>query len=383
MEFPTLYGKPSTSNKIKVWKIHVSENDENGASIIREHGYVDHKQTKSIKLVEKGKNIGKKNETTPTQQALNEATHIWKKQIESGYVENINTLYEENILKVLPMLAHDFRKRNKDISSNFFIQPKIDGVRMIATFKNGCIEFYSRTGKIINGLDHIRKELFDKNILTEEGFYLDGEIFTFDLTFEQISGLFRTIKLNDKQKAKMQLLKFHIFDCFYTNEKSNYMFSDRLQILKSIPILKFSIVVKTEHFNKHKLPMKNIISSTHDKYVQSGYEGIMVRNSESLYKMNYRSKDLQKFKEFLDEEFEIISGKEATGEDAGTIIFLCKTNKNHEFYVRPRGSRELRKYMFENLERYIGKQLTVRYQNLSEDKQIPRFPVGITVRDYE
>ena len=295
----------------------------------------------------------------------------------------MDVLYEEKSLTVLPMLANDFRKRNKDISSNFCIQPKIDGVRMIASLKNGAIEFYSRTGKIIKGFDHIRKELFDKNVLTEEGFYLDGEIFTFDLTFEEISGLFRTIKLNDQQIAKISLLKFHIFDCFYNNEKSNLMFSDRLKVLKSIPTLKHSIVVKTEQFNKHKLPMKNLVLSNHDKYVQLGYEGIMVRNSESLYKMNYRSKDLQKFKEFIDEEYEIISGKEATGEDTGTVIFLCKTKQNQEFYVRPRGSRQLRKYMFENLDKYIGKQLTVRYQNLSEDKQIPRFPVGITVRDYE
>ena len=382
MNFPDLYGKPSSSNKIKIWKIKVTELD-NFALIIREHGYIDHKQITAEKKIDKGKNIGRKNETTPKQQAINEATHMWKKQIESGYVENMDTLFEDTVLKVLPMLAHDFRKRNKDISSNFCIQPKIDGVRLIASLKNGAIEFYSRTGKIINGFDHIRKELFDKNVLTEDGFYLDGEVFTFDLTFEEISGLFRTIKLNDQQKAKINLLKFHIFDCFYTNEKSNLMFSDRLKVLKSIPTLKHSVIVKTEQFNKHKLPMKNLVSSNHDKYVQLGYEGVMVRNSESLYKMNYRSKDLQKFKEFIDEEYEIVSGKEATGEDTGTVIFLCKTKQNYEFYVRPRGSRQLRKYMFENLDKYIGKQLTVRYQNLSEDKQIPRFPVGITVRDYE
>ena len=31
----------------------------------------------------------------------------------------------------------------------------------------------------------------------------------------------------------------------------------------------------------------------------------------------------------------------------------------------------------------IGQSLTVRYQNLSEDDKIPRFPVGICIRDYE
>ena len=124
MDFPDLYGKPSSSNKIKIWKIKVTELD-NFALIIREHGYIDHKQITSEKKIDKGKNIGRKNETTPKQQAINEAIHLWKKQTESGYVQNMDVLYEEKSLTVLPMLANDFRKRNKDISSNFCIQPKI------------------------------------------------------------------------------------------------------------------------------------------------------------------------------------------------------------------------------------------------------------------
>lgn len=61
-----------------------------------------------------------------------------------------------------------------------------------------------------------------------------------------------------------------------------------------------------------------------------------------------------------------------------TVQHLCE-------YVetgRPRGMWEQRKEWFDNGEAYVGKPLTVRYQELTQDG-IPRFPVGIAVRDYE
>ena len=38
--------------------------------------------------------------------------------------------------------------------------------------------------------------------------------------------------------------------------------------------------------------------------------------------------------------------------------------------------------MFKNGDKYMGKMLTVKYQNLT-DLGVPRFPVGIAFRDYE
>jgi DNA ligase-1 len=50
--------------------------------------------------------------------------------------------------------------------------------------------------------------------------------------------------------------------------------------------------------------------------------------------------------------------------------------------VRPRGTREDRAHFFQQGTRYIGKMLTVKFQGYSE-YGIPRFPVGIAIRDYE
>ena len=108
----------------------------------------------------------------------------------------------------------------------------------------------------------------------------------------------------------------------------------------------------------------------------------MARNHKSTYKFKNRSYDLQKVKRFKDNEFQIIGGKDGSGRESGLIIFKCITDDGLEFDVRPKGSHEYRAEQFKNLSNYIGKMLTVRYQELTDDGR-PRFPVGIAVRDYE
>ena len=377
MDYPTLYGKPSSGDKIKRWNIKVVLED-NTFFIERSFGYVNGKMTVSRREIRSGKNLGKKNETTPYEQACNEAQSLWRKQVESGYSINFYDHQKDN--QVLPMLAHDYNKRSKDINtSNYCIQPKIDGIRLLVTVKNNEVVFQSRTGKPIEVIEHIKNDLQHMGLL-QDGVYLDGELFTFELPFEQISGLFRTSK---GDKTNMKFLNYYIFDCYHTNTTSIKTFQERYNYLRDrVSKSKNIKFVDTHFFKNDNRNIEFVIEDFHSKYIQKGYEGIMIRNTESEYKPNYRSKDLQKYKKFVDKEFVIVGGKEASGEDKGTVIFECKTDDDKLFSVRPRGSRELRAHMYENLDSFIGKQLTVRYQNLSE-LNVPRFPVGISVRDYE
>ena len=375
--FPKLYGLPSNGKKIKEWSILVSK-EGNSAFIKRIHGYTDCKMQETIKEISKGKNIGKKNETTPFQQASNEAQSLWKKQIDSGYVENVDKLQLNE--KILPMLAHDFHKREKDITFPCFAQPKLDGVRLLAKINSPTeIVFLSRTGKEMTTLNHIDLELkIIINKLPEQyfPFFIDGELFTFDLPFEEISGLFRKI---DKDE-KMKMLQFHIFDIFKDNTT---VFSDRLIILNQfktiIDKIKSNSLIIVDTI---ECESKEEISDIHGKYMLAQYEGLILRNKLGVYKSNYRSKDLQKYKEFFDDEFEITGAQSGVGLEQDCAIFTCKNKTGHEFAVRPRGTRELRKEYLKNIKNIIGKQLTVRYQNLSESG-IVRFGVGIAIRDYE
>lgn len=116
------------------------------------------------------------------------------------------------------------------------------------------------------------------------------------------------------------------------------------------------------------------------EFIESGYEGIMLRNKKGMYRCNYRSHDLQKYKEFLEDEFSIVGFTQGDGRDKGTIIWICVTKEGKEFSVRPRGTIEHRRKLFQTGEKYVGKKLTIIYQELTEEGK-PRFPVGKDVRD--
>ena len=112
----------------------------------------------------------------------------------------------------------------------------------------------------------------------------------------------------------------------------------------------------------------------------------MIRKRDGIYKQDgktNRSKDLLKMKDFFDEEYEIVGYHEGTGDWIGTPIWECESKVSGKvFSVTPNGPREERQRMYRNAERYIGKKLTVKYQEKSEEG-IPRFPIGVGIRDYE
>jgi len=118
------------------------------------------------------------------------------------------------------------------------------------------------------------------------------------------------------------------------------------------------------------------------KFLADGDEGVMIRNAASPYQVGKRSYHLQKFKKFFDDEYKIIGANEGQGNDIGTVVWVCETPQGLPFAVRPKGTRAERQDWYQNRDQYIGKGLTVKYQELTNDG-IPRFPVGIAIRDYE
>lgn len=372
MDFPTLYKK--TGSKWMVWYLWVVQETENKCLIKRRYGQENGKMTETVKEITKGKNIGKSNETTVFQQACNDAQSLFNKQKDTNRYTESKTANET---VVGPMLAHSFDKHASKIKYPCYVQPKLDGVRMLCRFPN--FECYSRTGKLFDAVpmrgitDALRRVVQANTSLKDNVVCFDGELYSPDLMFEDIVAACRTSVAHDKDKYTR--LEYHIYD-FVPKDKLN--FSERYNLLKSIHFLKEPslTLVKSE-----RIESETHVYAMHDHYVSERYEGIMIRNHKGAYKSS-RSYDLQKYKYFVDHEFEITNVKEAEGTDAGTAIIQCKTDQRDLFWVRPKGSREFRKQLLLDKDLIVGKQLTVRYQNLT-DKGVPRFPVGICVRDYE
>lgn len=383
-DFPVLYGTEK-NGKTKIWKasVYYDESGNKAISII-EFGQLDGKKQTSEREYTEGKNIGKKNETTPLQQCINETQKKWsdKKEKESydenkEYKEDKEEKYEnkeEKEEKYFPMLAHTYepntsKNKKNDIVFPCYVQPKLDGLRCIMyKDKSGKVKCQSRTGTYFDTMDHITNEL--KNLFYNP-IILDGELYTDNIPFEELAGLIKKKKISDDDRERLKNVKYHVYDIVDNSKTYEERHKDIIRLVGN----NYEYAVTVPTYLSEKGNFKKFFSD----FIEMGYEGIMLRNVNGMYRCNYRSHDLQKYKEFLESEYEIVGFKEGEGRDKGTVIWICKTD-NKEFSVRPKGTMESRREFYFNAKKYIGKKLTVIYQELSE-LGVPRFPVGKAIRD--
>jgi ATP-dependent DNA ligase len=368
---------------------------------VSEHGYEGTKIVVSERLIEKGKNIGRSNETTPMQQAVSEAQSSWNKKRDAGYAPDgasaavaaasdasdtdVGSAHAASATASataaatapLPMLAQDFTKRGKSIVFPCIAQRKLDGVRCVAVQGVGL---FSRNGKKFPHLQHIVSEVAGiaaaATATAGTGLILDGELYSDELTFQEIVGLVKKETLRGDDAAKMAKIHLWVYDIIVAGVSN----ADRKRRLEEI--------FATQSFQHLRLLPSDIcerkedMGALHARYVAEGYEGLMLRNMAGQYRVGVRSVDLQKYKEFEDAEYVVSGFKEGDGAEKGCVIWICRTPKGQEFAVRPRGTHEERAEILKSAASYIGRELTVRFQELTTDG-IPRFPVGISFRDYE
>jgi ATP-dependent DNA ligase len=296
---------------------------------------------------------------TVEQQAELQARSFWNKRKDKGDVEDRSQLDK---LVVLPMLAHSWEKRG-DVSAVYDCQPKLDGVR--AMFNNNT-GFITRMGKSITAVPH----LTNQNVSHDT--WLDGELYTPNMDFEHLSGAVRRATPGDDA----ELLEFHVFDC-YLVRNPDATWRERLKYLETLPMGNgFKLVPTLKNVKGDK------VDRLVDEYIKYGYEGVIARDPNGVYHLNERSTSLLKHKRFHDQEYLVVGAMEGKGRDVGTVVWECTTQDGGRFTVRPEGTQEYRRDMWVNWRDHIGKKLTVRFQELTR-AGIPRFPVGVGLRDYE
>ena len=148
MKLPTLYKRSNSKEHINQWTIEVE-----GASFRTTTGFVNMKQFTGDWTVCVEKNIGKKNATSPQEQAIFEAKSMWQKRKDLGYHEDIKDC--DKRVYFAPMLAKDYDKEKKKIKFPILSQPKLDGIRCIAKSDG----LWTRNGKEIISAPHIFENL--------------------------------------------------------------------------------------------------------------------------------------------------------------------------------------------------------------------------------
>jgi DNA ligase-1 len=364
--FPRLF-KYSSGGASQQWEIRCNTNWNESSSYTVTYGQVDGKLQETTTIISEGKNIGKANETSPWEQALSEAESKWKKQKDKGYAE---TLIERSASK--PMLAEKYQDFADRVTFPCYVQPKLDGIRCIATIVDGEVTLMSRGNKEFTTLDHIKQEL--KKLSPADGsvLILDGELYKHGTPFQKITSWVK------REQEETYSVEYHVYDLVDTTKP----FTDRLDVLD----LLFQISIQST------APIKLVdtevalgaIDTWESFFLNKGYEGIMVRHGNCMYKAGGRSNELLKVKRFTDEEFTIVGAEEGIGRFEGMCTFVCETKAGDTFKCMPRGTEAERRAYWREKDKLIGKQLTVKFfEWTTGENPVPRFPIGITIRDYE
>lgn len=349
----TLYGLNKNSG-FKLWSIETKDEE-----IHIEFGQESGKIQLKIESI-KGKNIGRSNETSPSQQAELEALSKIEKQKDKGYRLNKGDLQD---LDILPMLSADYTKQGHRIKYPCWGSDKMDGCRALAICEGGAVTLKSRGGKLYD-VKHLQGQL---SAVMKDGEVWDGELFIKGKYLEEIVSAIK------KPNPLTPYLGFVVFDVVNTEE-----FSSRINTIRAIP--KRLLGTQVQVIDYFSVESEQEMKVKHKDCVARGFEGVMLRNGKGMYESGKRSADSQKYKEFIDSEFKIVDI--IPDKDGGAIFVVENTFADNQFNVVG-GSRDQRKQWLTEKTSLIGKHITVKYQTTYKDTKIPQFPTFVTFRDYE
>lgn len=355
MEKVTLYKKDS-KGKIRIWSICTE-----GPEVVQLSGLLDSDKLVEHRKTAKAKNVGKSNETTPEEQAIKEAEAKVIKKLDKAYFETEEEARNEKV--ILPMLAKSYDNHFKKVDWKGYVavQPKLDGQRALAIVTEKGVKFISRQNKEIKTMDHIKPGLEHL-----EGAIIDGELYAHGLSFQENMKLIKKYR-----KGESENVSFHVYD-----QVSKKSFRERWSELS------YSLFSKRpDHIEKVvTIPVKGEenLKALHAQFLGEGYEGSILRHGDAPYKLNGRSENLLKYKDFQDIAAVI---KDIIPMDARPEQGLVVSEVGgEEFKATPKMSFAQREELLKNKSQYIGKTGEFRFFEYS-DTGVPRFPVFFGVRN--
>ena len=322
------------------------------------------------------------------EQVMLEAKHLVKEKLDSGYKEiekDPDEYSESELLSILgeivtnqdnvpkPMLAKQADKvTSKKIFDKVWIASrKIDGLRAsiymgldnkLHTSSRGAMNYDAAMYQILNHPELIR--LFNEN----PGIILDGECYHHGYSLQQLSGIART----QKTAVDYDILQFYWYDIVDPNstfdERWSYMQDLRDQFEFGFdPEKEF----KRDELRIQFVPQEEVtgwdnIMKLHNQYVSEGWEGVVVRDPDKVYRPNGRTNDMIKVKLYKSEEF-LVTGYELGLRGIEDMVFTLVTKDGIPFKAKPHGDRAQKDWYVENFEtECLNKYATVKFFYLSD-----------------
>ena len=316
---------------------------------------------------------------------------IIDKDLDAGFsADTVNKVFPGLVPTFSVMLADKF-DTDEEVKANVpfpcLAEAKYDGERTIAIVTEKGVNYYSRSGKEAKHVDG----LFDEDLLKMRAvmgynIVVDGERYATNFT-ETVNA---KKSGNDAAKAS---LRFYAFAWMSLPAWHNQAGVVDMQTMRT----QLANLIEKAGTTKVSLS-KGIIAHTADEaeafykqMVKEGFEGLILKNLNACYEWD-RSKHWVKWKPFFDFDGKIVGfyeGKKGTrleGTLGGiTISGVDEHGRQVETNVGSGFSDQMRAEIWSNQRKYLGKTVTVKYQEISKakgsDTWALRFPTFERFRD--
>jgi DNA ligase-1 len=299
-------------------------------------------------------------------------------------IKTVNKVFKDLIPTHEVQLAKKYEPGKTKLKDKFFVTEKLDGIRCTAYFEGNELKIKTRQGKDIAGLVEIEKVLMDQKEKWNRNI-LDGELISIGSSPEDVYK--HTMeKVQNKNEAKTGV-QFKVFDIVplgdFVSKKSTIPYGDRRSKLLSLEnsLFGYSEFIKLVPV-LYEGKDENEILPLLDKVVSEGKEGLMI-NLDKPYEFK-RTANLLKVKKMHTMDLEVVGFEEGTGKNKNNLGALLVDFKGNKVGVGSGLTDSLRKEIWENKEKYLGRIAEIQYFEISKDKngiESLRFPVLKTFRE--
>ena len=288
------------------------------------------------------------------------------------------------------MLADDSKKHEKKMVGEVLVEPKLDGVRVVAILDvdKDEVKMYSRNGKELYNFPKIVAQLDSMLDQMPESLVLDGEVMSDD---------FQTLmrEIHRKEGAKTDDAILNVFDCLplidFMDGGCGLTITKRKQMLEDFEYPENIRLVEYVKMNLSDEDGQKQFADYNKLCIDKGYEGIMVKPINGSYECK-RSSLWLKVKPFIEVSLTVKDVEEGTGRNSGKLGALIVEGTDGGKFIKTNVGSGLtdadRDTFWQAKDKLIGQVVEVRADQItqnqdSNDEWSLRFPRFLRFRGFE
>ena len=288
------------------------------------------------------------------------------------------------------MLADDSKKHEKKMTGEVYVEPKLDGVRVITIcdVDKDEVKMFSRNGKELSNFPKVQEQFDSMLDQMSESMVFDGEIMSDD---------FQTLmrEIHRKGGAKTNDAVLNLFDCMpleYFKEGSYpYALNTRKELLQSFNYGPNISVVEFVAMNLDDDDGQKQFADYNRLCIDKGFEGIMVKPISGIYECK-RSSLWLKVKPFIEVSLTVKDLEEGTGRNVGKLGALVVEGTDMDKFIKTNVGSGLtdsdREMFWKHRDDVIGRIVEVRADAITQNQDTDnewslRFPRFLRFRGFE